>query len=265
MGRMLLSVKPIEFDDVARAVKKMLPLEANAVLERTKGRLPSVMLHAAGASRPLSELSDGYQSIIGLTIDIARYFRRLRRISPETAEGLVFIDEVETHLHPRWKMAVVSGLRAAFPLVQFITTTHDPLCLRGLRTEDVAVLRADQRGRVHVVDELPPLEGMRVDQLLQSEPFGLSSTMAPRVERAFDEMYQLLSFRKLGKKDQAKLDELRRELAPYDVLGQTRRERMMLEAIDRFIASERSGAASRARDEQSLQDRLQAILAGGQP
>lgn len=42
----------------------------------------------------------------------------------ESSLGIVLIDEIETHLHPRWKMQVVSALRRAMPQVQFIFTTH---------------------------------------------------------------------------------------------------------------------------------------------
>jgi len=58
-----------------------------------------------------------------------------------SASAIVLIDELDAHLHPRWKMRIVSSLRKAFPQVQFIASTHDPLVLRGIRNNEVAVLR----------------------------------------------------------------------------------------------------------------------------
>lgn len=57
------------------------------------------------------------------------------------SRAVVLIDEIEAHLHPRWKMRIVTALREALPNVTFIMTTHDPLCLRGLRAGEVMVFR----------------------------------------------------------------------------------------------------------------------------
>src|SRR5690349_10901139 len=59
----------------------------------------------------------------------------------ETAEAIVLIDEVEAHLHPRWKLQIMRGLRRALPAVTFIATTHDPLCLRSMGDNEVMVLQ----------------------------------------------------------------------------------------------------------------------------
>src|SRR3546814_20575292 len=61
------------------------------------------------------------------------------------ARALVLVDEIEAHLHPRWKLRIMKGLREALPNVTFIVTTHDPLCLRGLGANEVMVLRRIQQ------------------------------------------------------------------------------------------------------------------------
>jgi hypothetical protein len=130
----------------------------------------------------------------------------------------------------------VESLRKAFRRVQFIVSTHDPLCLRGLENDEAIVLRRTSRRRIYVVPDLPPLKGMRVDQLLTSEYFGLDSTMDPTVERQYRELYRLLALRAPTPTQVARIKTIRDELAPYEVPGATRRERRLLQIIDKELA-----------------------------
>jgi hypothetical protein len=136
-------------------------------------------------------------------------------------------------------MRVVSSLRTVFPRVQFITTTHDPLCLRGLQNGEVAVLQRAGDGSVFArTGDLPPVAGLRVDQLLTSEHFGMSSTIDPATEELFRQYYALIAKPKLTDDEQRERDRLQQQLATITVLGSTRRDRLALEAIDEFLAQE---------------------------
>jgi predicted ATP-binding protein involved in virulence len=195
-----------------------------------------VQLKLFGADLGLDELSDGYQSVLGLTCDIIAGLHASSRGALEAAEGVVVIDELGSHLHPRWRMRVVESLRRAFRRVQFIVSTHDPLCLRGLENGEAIVLRRTNRGRIYPVPDLPPVKGLRVEQLLMSEYFGLDSTMDPEIEAKIRERYRLLALRSPTEKQQQRMAELLEELAPYEVPGATRRERRLLEIIDKELA-----------------------------
>src|SRR3546814_15479912 len=102
------------------------------------------------------------------------------------ARALVLVDEIEAHLHPRWKLRIMKGLREALPNVTFIVTTHDPLCLRGLGANEVMVLRRIQQDvrpnsedLPYVVDSLikiPSIDSLTIEQLLTSDLFQLFST-----------------------------------------------------------------------------------------
>jgi len=154
------------------------------------------------------------------------------------------------HLHPEWKMRLTKVLRQAFPRFQFIVTTHDPLCLRGLRNGEVVVVAKTPRGRVFTRTELPPIEGMRVDQILQSEYFGLRSAMDPDIESQFDRMYRLKAKppSSLTAKQRNELMRLEGKLVSVEVLGSTRAERLMLSEINRFLAVEREQPDKTSRD-----------------
>ncbi len=96
--------------------------------------------------------------------------------SIKEAEAIVLLDEIEVHLHPRWKMTIVERLRRCFPRLSFITTTHDPLCLRGLHKNEIMVLRRAAGGAIDTLTDIPDLDGYRADQLLPSPLFDLVTT-----------------------------------------------------------------------------------------
>lgn len=79
---------------------------------------------------PVSSLSAGYQSLIWMVFDIAY---RMAVLNPGKKEaicqtkGIVLIDEIDMHLHPKWQWNIINSLRRTFPNVQFIATTHAPI------------------------------------------------------------------------------------------------------------------------------------------
>jgi hypothetical protein len=243
-GAWLNSLSGPVFDGVARALKRLLQLDEDDRLVR---RGTHVMLHVRGGTNTLDELSDGYQSVLALTCDIMRVMLS-RWESMETAEGIVILDEIGSHLHPRWRMQVVESMRRTFPRVQFLVSTHDPLCLRGLKDGEVAIMRRDKDNEVIALTEgLPPIRGMRVDQLLTSEFFGLSSTIDPELEQQFHQYYQLLALPTLRPDQVDEVKRLRGQLDRHRVMGSNRRERMMLEVIDGFLSREAAISTSELR------------------
>ena len=107
-----------------------------------------------GYAAPWSELSDGYHMFIALVADIARRAVMLNEIdgakAPEWVEGVVLIDELDLHLHPRWQRVALPRLRDAFPRLQFIVTTHSPQILSSAENRQVRRL-VDGRLQEHNV------------------------------------------------------------------------------------------------------------------
>ncbi len=104
-----------------------------------------VIVTKGGGRLPWHQLSDGYHVFLGLVADLARRCVTLNphlgRRAVEEATGIVLIDEIELHLHPRWQRVAVRQLRAAFPRIQFIITTHSPQVLSSVENSEVIVLR----------------------------------------------------------------------------------------------------------------------------
>ena len=213
-----------------------------------------LVVHEHGLTVPVRLLSDGYQTALALVTDTLQVVFNVFD-SPESARGLVVIDEVGSHLHPTWKMRVVEQLRTLMPRMQFLATTHDPLCLRGLKTGEIALMQRHEDGYSFGRFDMPSPERMRVDQLLTSRFFGLATTIDPALDAEFSEYYQLLAMtsaqvEELGQTD--RLAELRERLSGEGMLGHTRRDQLIYEAIDQFLAAER--AAERRPGETATDD-----------
>lgn len=96
---------------------------------------------ADGGEANWFELSDGFHVFMGLVGDIARRAVILNAQdgvdAPLLVEGVVLIDEIDLHLHPRWQRSVLEGLRKAFPKLQLIVTTHSPQVLSSVGNHQV--------------------------------------------------------------------------------------------------------------------------------
>lgn len=230
-----------ERDTALLAVRDLLDLADEHTLEFENGKITV-------DGQALDLLSTGYQTIVALACDIMAGVPG-GVADMQTAQGIILIDEVGAHLHPAWKMRIVPRLRRAFRSLQFLTSTHEPLCLRGhgdgevVRVERSWIPRrlpsGAQSGRWEVEFSKPGISphALRVDQLLTSSFFGLGSTVDPEVDARFQRYYQLLEKRRrLSKKNRAELDTLRAALAHEGVLGLLRRDQLVYEAIDAYLA-----------------------------
>jgi uncharacterized protein (TIGR02646 family) len=221
-----------QFDQVAWALKQLLLLGDHDTVTRKRRR---VVVQTPGFRASLMELSDGYQSVVALAGDIMTGVG-LKWKSIESAEGVVLIDEIEAHLHPLWKMKIVSQLRRVFPRLTFIVTTHDPLCLRGLFPGEIVVFRRrDKDILAETVRE--PLDHLRADQLLTSPLFGLAYTRAESVERAIARCSELLGKAARTAAEEFELRELQDWLSVALQASETPGRRSLERAVEKTLAN----------------------------
>jgi uncharacterized protein (TIGR02646 family) len=257
----LAQLDDARFATVARALKGLLPLgRSDRFLRDASG----IHVEAFGNTLlTLDQLSDGYQSVLALATDMMQVLIH-RWSSVKVAEGIVIIDELEAHLHPSWRMRIIGSLREVFPRLQFLTTTHDPLCLRGLEDDEVMVMGRDASNRVFAVADLPSVKGLRVDQLLTSEIFGLDSTSDPEIDALLAEYRDLRWRRKASASTRRRQIALRERLDELQLLGRDLRERLVLEAADQYLATEPDIAdpGERRALKRSTKRRIAEIFAG---
>jgi predicted ATP-binding protein involved in virulence len=125
-------------------------------------------------------------------------------------------------------------LRVLFPKLQFVCTTHDPLCLRGLETGEVVVLQAKADG-TEAVPMLRPIRHLRADQLLTSNLFGLMTTRDRSFERSSDRYQELVLKESRSASDEAELRALTDELREASLSGETEAERVREQARSQQI------------------------------
>jgi predicted ATP-binding protein involved in virulence len=120
-----------------------------------------VLHHDVYGTLDVEALSDGIRSVLAMVGDIAyRCIKLNPHLGAEAARntaGVVMIDEVDMHLHPRWQQVVLGQLRSVFPKVQLIVTTHSPQVLTTVAREHIRVIRPTEAGFEASVPEFSPL------------------------------------------------------------------------------------------------------------
>jgi predicted ATP-binding protein involved in virulence len=149
-----------------------------------------------GEPQPFSNLSAGQKMMVALIADLAikivtqnasflteeldRDNKKLPQILQQTS-GLVMIDEIDVHLHPKWQRRVVKDLKSSFPLIQFVCTTHSPIIISEVEAECIRVLKP------HAVTITPQSAlGLDANQVLD-ELMGVSE----RNRETADSLHQL--------------------------------------------------------------------------
>jgi predicted ATP-binding protein involved in virulence len=155
----------------------------------------------------LEDFGDGYRTSFTWLLDfIGWQIYYAGRLSAkgllENIRGIILIDEVELHLHPKLQRNIVNKLRATFPNVQFITTTHSPVIVASvgqlLRPKGTKVIHfsfVPEQNRIRDYsfseEQIVAFKGLQYDQLLASKPFGHLVKADEELERILIELSEL--------------------------------------------------------------------------
>jgi predicted ATP-binding protein involved in virulence len=154
------------FKAVTDAIVRCVERGENVFFDASLGEV--VIELAGGGTQPFSNLSDGQRCMMALVGDIAQ---KAATLNPHLGadvlaktEGVVLIDELDLHLHPKWQRHIVEDLRTTFPRVQFICTTHSPFLIQSLRSgEELVVLDGQptaQLGDLSIEDIAKGIQGV---------------------------------------------------------------------------------------------------------
>lgn len=120
-----------------------------------------VLTHDDYGTLDVDQLSDGIRSVLAMIGDIAyRCIKLNPHLGADAARktrGVVMIDEVDMHLHPRWQQVILSQLQEAFPMIQFIVTTHSPQVLTTVNRENIRILQPTATGFEAIKPDFSPL------------------------------------------------------------------------------------------------------------
>lgn len=139
----------ISLDEAIKLLQKLLNRDITIDVSYDK-----VIFKEKGSEVSFGQLSAGYRGVIAIICDlIARLSEKQKVEKISDFKGIVLIDEVELHLHPKWQYAFMNKLRETFPLIQFIVTTHSSTVLLGAGNEAVYYQIYKENGVVKVSEQ----------------------------------------------------------------------------------------------------------------
>lgn len=209
------------FHAVKQAMVNCIEGADNLYFDPKRGEVVLVMSNKRG-TQPFSNLSDGQRVMLAMVGDIAQ---KAAKLNPHfghevlsRTEGLILIDELDLHLHPRWQRRVISDLRGTFPKIQFVCTTHSPQLIGQVQPKELLVL-SDQEitngGQTygmdsnwilrHVMDaeDRDPVVAKTLDKifdLLESNKLQLAQTALDRLQRKIGDHPELVEAQTLIKR-----------------------------------------------------------------
>ena len=209
-----------EYESVKKAVGKFIGVLENTNTESTifyDERTSELVYFTDGEALPLRFMSAGYRSLIGMVADIAY---RMAVLNPELKSevtertpGIVLIDEIDLHIHPKWQWMIVEALMQTFPYVQFIATTHSPIVIASCKDKKIISLFDSDASTPAIeldAEYMKSPYGWRVNDVLNK--FMGVDERSPEVKPQLEEIKQL-SFKKiknqLSDEENIKLNQLK--------------------------------------------------------
>jgi predicted ATP-binding protein involved in virulence len=247
-------------DAFTKVVQQMTP--GMKVEFKINAKAKQVDVETDSGAVSLELLSQGTQSIIGWAgIMLQRIFEIQGKDSGfEKANAVVFMDEVDAHLHPGWQQTLMGELRELFPNVQFIATTHSPLIVSSLEPQQVVSLdRVVDTGKVRARRATEDPREMGADELLVSPIFGLRSTLAQSTTHKIQQYSELLGKGpKRDAKEEREFKGLEKELDEKLSFGKTPVERKVEDALQKAVVP--SGSKLDPALEMEIKRKLQSLL-----
>jgi hypothetical protein len=195
-----------------------------------------VILRTSDGLMPMDHLSQGMHSTIGwLGMVLQRLFDIYREAEqPEKQQGLVLMDEIDSHLHPEWQRILVPKIKHHFPGLQVIASTHSPLLGGNLEVGELIKFTRGENGiSVEPLEE--SFKGYRADQILTGSAFGLESSRNPEWEAKRQRYADLLGQSTVGKAEQEELEHLEAELTGAPRSQETHAGRQGAQLVDEAV------------------------------
>ena len=157
---------PVKFFDILQAADSIGIIHKIDTTIAKKG---------AAISHSFMELSEGEQQLlttIGLLLLAGEF------------DTLFMFDEPDTHLNPQWQRAYAKLIRQ-FNLKdensQVIVATHSPLIVQSAEEADLFLFKSKD-DKIEIDYNVHRIHNWRIDQVLQSEYFGLKSARPPSLD-----------------------------------------------------------------------------------
>ncbi len=134
-----------QIEAVRQSIYSLLPGFSNLRVRRSPLRMT---VTKQGQELIINQLSDGEKCLLAMVGDLARRLAIANPSLPNPLQGsgVVLIDEIELHLHPKWQREIIPALTRTFPNCQFIVTTHSPQVLSQVKPDSIYILEQTDAG-----------------------------------------------------------------------------------------------------------------------
>jgi len=151
-----LGISLIKLDSVISLLSDIINIDENNNLKiEYSKQIDSFIFIEKDTITKFEYLADGYRSIIILLCDL---LQRLIKNQPyitkiEDFGGIIFIDEIDMLLHPKWEYIIVEKIRTKLPKIQFFFTTHSPMLILGASEDAVFYKLYKQNGKTLISEQ----------------------------------------------------------------------------------------------------------------
>jgi energy-coupling factor transporter ATP-binding protein EcfA2 len=185
------------FDNLRNTLLKILDRNIGDIYidESENAKVKYVELDKKGNKLPpvtFEKLASGYRSIVAMVGDLLIRFYKIypKNTPPEEFAGIVLIDELDVHLHPRMQKKIPGILSGVFPKMQFIASIHSPIPILGAPENAIflKVFRTKEEGiTVEHLDQVQ-VRSLTPNTLLSSPIFDFDEIIGDHHDRAADRL-----------------------------------------------------------------------------
>ena len=133
-------------------------------------------------------LSDGQRNFMWLIVELGWRACMLNPHLGETVfeevQGVVLVDEIDLHLHPKWQQTIVGILAKSFPQLQFVLSTHSPIVISSANAH---ILKLEE----HKIVPQPKLYGMKAADIMRQ--FMGTSERLPEITDLVQQYFELIN------------------------------------------------------------------------
>lgn len=212
----------IQFSQILSEAEKSIELyKVNVNIP--EGLTPKVDFHFINNNAKIffDSLPMGYKRIFSIVLDIC--YRNYILNQNNQASGIVIIDEIELHLHPKLASCIVFAFKKTFPKIQFIFSSHSPQVITSLKKdENNKIYRLDNEDNKIIVNEIDNYFGADYESTLRNV---MEADFRSQVLENMINSYKI--FRKYGHQEEAM--ELRNRIIEYAGQGNIALDRLNLE------------------------------------
>lgn len=176
----------IQLNAVRRALESFLPGFKNLRVRRNPLRME---VDKNGQKLRVDQLSDGEKCLMAMVGDIARRLAIANPVgnNPLEGEGVILVDEIDMHLHPKWQRMMVPKLKEVFPSCQFLISTHSPHVITHAERKNIFLLVMKNTGLEAV--QATESYGKTVERILE-DLMGLETTRPDEVQGQLKRIYE---------------------------------------------------------------------------